>query len=210
MAVNSLSEPATRMNHVFVDGENVHQIDPAVTAEKPVSFTLLLGAKQTKLNPEILEKLMARAAAVQLIRLSSTGKNALDFALAYYVGRAAVADPTGYFHVISRDKGFDPLIEHLSSRNIQAKRHDDFSTLMLSSPSPKPSAPAAGPILPRVLELLRRDAISRPKKRKTLVNRLRSSAGLNVSEADINEAIDNLVTVGVLVIGDTGGVTYHL
>ena len=53
------------MHHVFVDGENVHQIDPAMAADRPVSFTLLLGAKQTKLDAAMLEKLMARAASVQ-------------------------------------------------------------------------------------------------------------------------------------------------
>jgi len=42
--------------------------------------------------------------------------------LAYYVGRAAVNDPHGFFHIISKDAGYDPLIEHLRSRHVRAYR----------------------------------------------------------------------------------------
>jgi hypothetical protein len=82
------------MNHVFVDYENVHEVAPALIGAKSVSLTLLLGARQTKLDAALVEKLMENAASVQLVRLNTSGRNALDLALAYYVGRAVVADPT--------------------------------------------------------------------------------------------------------------------
>jgi hypothetical protein len=141
------------MNQVFLDFENVHQVDLSVFGNRPVSFTLLLGAQQHKIDAALLENLMQRAASVQIIRLTSSGKNALDFALAYYLGRAALADPTAHFHIISKDKGFDNLIAHLRSRHIKACRHDDFSTLTSSaadkSPTPPARKPAAPPKTPR-------------------------------------------------------------
>jgi hypothetical protein len=103
------------MNHVFVDCENVHEVDAALIGTKAVSFTLLLGAKQTKLDAALVQKLLEHAATVELIRLTSSGKNALDFALSYYLGRKVLGDPTAYFHVVTKDKGYDPLIEHLRS-----------------------------------------------------------------------------------------------
>src|ERR1017187_4517049 len=115
------------MNHVFVDYENVHEVDPALIGAKSVSLTLLLGARQTKLDASLVEKLMEHAASVQLVRLTSSGKNALDFALAYYVGRAVLANPTGHFHIVSKDTGFEPLIKPLRSRHIHAARHDNFT-----------------------------------------------------------------------------------
>lgn len=134
------------MNHVFVDYENVHQLDHSVIGTKAVCFTLLMGAKQTKVDAVVMERIMERAASVQLVRLTTTGKNALDFTIAYYVGRAVITDPTGYFHIVSRDKGYDPLIEHLRSRHIRAYRHDDFSTVTLSGhPKPPTTAPATPP-----------------------------------------------------------------
>jgi hypothetical protein len=114
---------APPMNHVFVDFENVHQVDLTLIGAKSVSFTLMVGPKQTKLDSDLVEKLMAHSASVQLVKLKSAGKNALDFVLAYYLGRAALADPTGYFHIVSKDGGFDPLIEHLRSRHIHVYRH---------------------------------------------------------------------------------------
>ena len=111
------------MNHVFVDFENVHQVDLSLIGAKGVSFTLMVGPKQTKLDTGLVEKLMEHSTSVQLVKLKSSGNNALDFALAYYLGRAVLADPTGYFHIIAKDAGYDPLIAHLRERHINVRRH---------------------------------------------------------------------------------------
>ncbi len=50
------------MNHVFVDFENVHQVDLTLIGAKAVSFTLMAGPKQTKLDSDLVEKLMAHSA----------------------------------------------------------------------------------------------------------------------------------------------------
>src|SRR5258706_4981457 len=115
---NDLPPP---VNHIFVDFENVHKIDLAVIGSKAVSFTLLVGPRQTKLDVTLVEKLFEHALSVQLVRLTSAGPNALDFTLAYYVGRAVAADPTGFFHIVSKDAGYEPLIEHLRSMHISVR-----------------------------------------------------------------------------------------
>jgi hypothetical protein len=130
------------MNHVLVDFENVHHIDPAIIGAKSVSLTILVGAKQTKLDAETVVKLFEHAASVQLIRLTASDKNAVDFALAYYLGRAVLSDPTAYFHIVSKDSGYDPLVAHLASRHVRVRRHKDFSTLTFAAPS---SSAAAAP-----------------------------------------------------------------
>jgi hypothetical protein len=196
------------MNHVFVDFENVHEVNLAVLDTKSVSFTLLLGARQTRLDAALVEKLLEHAATVQLVRLTSSGSNALDFALAYYVGRAVMADPTGGFHIVSKDRGFDPLIEHLRSRHIDAHRHDDFSTLTSSGPPKSPSAPPED-LFTRVREHLRKNVTSRPKRKKTLVSHLLAFSGNETSEADVMNLIESLRKAGHLTIGDKDAVTYH-
>lgn len=138
--------PKTRppVNYVFVDYENVPDVDLSMIGEKTVYLTLLLGVRQTKLGTDLVEKLMAYAASVQLVRLESAKKNALDFTLAYYLGRAMQADPNAYFHVISKDTGFDPLIEHLQKRQLRVKRHPDCKTLTFSATA-RPLAAASKP-----------------------------------------------------------------
>jgi hypothetical protein len=39
-----------------------------------VSFTLLLGARQTKLDVDLVEKLLGHAASVQLVRLTGSDR----------------------------------------------------------------------------------------------------------------------------------------
>jgi hypothetical protein len=195
-----------------VDFENVHEVDHSVIGSKSTSVTLFLGAKNTKLDVALVEKLLEHAASVQLVRLTSSGKNALDFTLAYYVGRAAITDPTGYFHIISKDAGFDPLIQHLKSRHIRAYRHADFSALTFTgTPKPAIAVPAPPPdSITKVLEHLRKNTLNRPKKKKTLSGLLLSHLGKNTTEVEVATVIDALVHAGHLSIGDKGNVSYSL
>lgn len=207
-------ESALRINHVFVDFENVHEVDASVIGTKSVSFTLLLGAKQTKLDAGLVEKLMEHSASVQLIRLASSGKNALDFTLAYYVGRAATTDPTAYIHIVSKDKGFDPLIQHLRSRHIQAHRHDSFATLHFSCKAKETAvavkAEPAGTeaTLNRVLERLRKNVANRPKKKTTLLSHLKATLGKDATEADAAAMFEKLHKTGHLTLNEKEAVTY--
>ena len=50
----------------------------------------------------------------ELVRLTEPGKNALDFHIAYYLGQLALKEPDAFFHIVSKDTGFDPLIQHLN------------------------------------------------------------------------------------------------
>ncbi len=204
------------MNHVFVDFENVHAIDPAVIGTKAVHFTLLLGPRQTKLDVALVEKLMEHAAAVELIRLASSGKNALDFTLSYYLGRKVLSDPTAYFHVVSKDKGYDPLIEHLRSRHIKARRHDDFSTLTFSH-KPKEVPPGAEAEafereddLSKVLESLQKNVANRPKKKAALLSHLKSNLRKGATEADAVRMCERLQQAKHLSIGEKDAVTYRV
>jgi hypothetical protein len=126
------------MVHVFVDYENIKRIDPAVFALEGATFTLLLGPQNRTLDVALVEQLMAHAAAVDLVRLEESGRNAVDFALAYYLGRKAVTDPTAQFYLISKDTGYDPLIAHLRGRKVRVRRLDDFEGLSATRETPTP------------------------------------------------------------------------
>lgn len=214
--MSSPSDLPPPMNHVFVDLENVHQVDSSLIGTKSVSFTLLLGAKQTKLDAGLVERMMAHAAAVEMIRLTATGKDALDFTLAYYLGRKVLADPTAYFHIVSKDKGYDPLIEHLRSRHIHARRHDDFSTLMFSykareaEAATKVAVSGAGDMMSQVLERLRKNVANRPKKKATLLSHLKSSLCKGGTEADAEKVFEKLRKAGHLELDEKGGITYRV
>lgn len=206
--------PPTPLNHVFVDFENVHQIDQSLIGAKTVFFTLFVGAKQTRLDTTLVEALMTHAASVQLIRVTTTGKNALDLVLAYHVGRAALENPSAHFHIISRDKDYDALIAHLRGRQIHAHRHDSFETLTFSA-KPKATAAKAVPGVPDepfalAVERLRKNLTNRPKKKATLLRHLKSGLGKDATDEDAASLLEKLRQAGHLGIGEKDAVSYRV
>ena len=209
--------PHLLVNHVFVDFENVKTIDASVMGGKNLTFHLFLGPQNKKLDVDVVEQLLDNAQAVRLIRSPMAGKNALDFVLAYHLGQAVQTDPKGYFHIISKDGGFDSLVKLLENKRVKVKRHADWSGLHFDSPPKKPAAeapaPAAKALSPgaeKVLGNLRKSEKNRPKRKTTLVSHALNSLGKGAT-ADMGEkVVEELRKSGHLVIDDKGSVAYKL
>jgi hypothetical protein len=218
------------INHVFVDYENMRRVDSSVFDTEGTTFTLLLGPQNRTLNVELVERLIARAAAVELVRIEEPGRNAVDFALTYYLGKKVMSDPTAQFTLISKDTGYDPLIKHLRGRNIQVSRREDFDTPADGSERPvsstkvtlrpkllavatmreeTPDATATS-LIARVLAHLRRNANSRPKRQKTLTRQLASQFLKGAPGAEVERLIATLEQGGHLEINEKGAITYHV
>lgn len=219
------------VNHVFVDYENVHTVDPSIFGTKTVHLILLLGAQKAKFDATLVEQLLQHAGTVELIRLESSGRNALDFSLAYYVGRAVAADPGGHFHIVSKDKGYDPLIAHLLNKHIHVRRHDDFFALTFSAPPKavdkskipsKPAEPSKQKVQTkskveteadkekRVLDYLRKPGAPKPRTKTKLLSFLVAHLGHKVNESETEKLVGSLSQAGHLFIDDKGKVNYFL
>ena len=203
------TESKLPVNYVFVDFENIHKLDPALIGMKTVHITLLLGAHDNKLDSTLVEKLVAHASSVQLVRLNASGHNALDLALAFYVGKAAQANPTAYFHIVSKDTGFGPLIEHLQSRHIRAERHEDYTPLMFTS-RPKVVKETPEEFFIRVTTQLQNNVKNRPTRKTKLENYLAKTCGPTKTANEIHELVDKLFKCGYLSFGENDRVIYHL
>lgn len=221
------------MNHVFIDFENVQQVDLGLIGAAGVNFTLLIGPQQAKLEVGLVEKLLEHASSVRLVKLKSKAKNAVDFALAYYLGRAAVEDPTGCFHIIAKDGGYDPLIQHLRERHIRVQRHASCAELTFSWPGKKvvaspakpksalpgakvntavksPQAGAPVDLVAKALAYFRKNVRNRPKKRKSLLSQLKSLLGNQAKEAEAEKVLSELRQLGLVAIGEDDVVTYQV
>jgi len=128
MTPPSASPNANLVNYVLVDGENIPDVDLGLFGDKTIHLILLFGARKSKLNVDLVEKLVEHASSVKFIRLTSPGKNALDFALAFYLGQAAASDPAATFHLVSKDTGYDNRTSNLAP----FERH--FSAPLLRQP----------------------------------------------------------------------------
>ena len=219
--MSSATVPHTPQNHVFVDVENIKSINPAVLSLKQLVIHLFLGPMDKKLEVEVVEAILTNSHGVRLIRSPKNGKNALDFVLAYHLGQAAMAEPKAYFHILSKDSGFDSLVELLQSKQIKARRHADWDTLHTAltlkpaipkSPTP-PAAPAIKPLSPgveKVLSYLTKSPNNRPKKSATLVRQAKSYLGKDATDAMAESVVEELRRGKKITIDEKGGLTYLL
>jgi len=109
-------------HYVLIDYENVQPKSLAVLNRHEFKVIIFVGANQAKIPFELASAIQALGSNAKYVKIGGNGSNALDFHIAFYIGQLAEKDPNAYFHIISKDKGFDPLINHLKERKIFAQR----------------------------------------------------------------------------------------
>jgi hypothetical protein len=62
------------------------------------------------------------AGDIEAVPISKTGKNALDFHLAFYLGRIASQNPQAKIVVVANDKGYDPVLNHAKAKGLAVRR----------------------------------------------------------------------------------------
>lgn len=132
------------MSHHFVlsDFENVQFKEIGALKPGECRIKLFIGQSQTRLSVELFEALQPFGADAEIVRISGNGPNALDFHIAFYVGRLAAQFPGSRFSIISRDTGFDPLIKHLASQGIgcvRLARVPATATVVTAPAAPRPA-----------------------------------------------------------------------
>ncbi len=197
------------MNHVFVDFENVPDLNPVFPPNIALSLVLFVGEKQAKLRTDLVATLFAHAGQVRLVRLTAQGKNALDFTLAYHLGHALATDPEGYFHIVSKDHGFDPLVKLLREQKKRVSRVDVFEQLpFLAVNRPPPASIVPSDQLLGIVAGLRKNAANRPKRRAALVAFLRTHLGAEFAAQDPEALLGNLLSLSRITIDAKGAVDY--
>jgi hypothetical protein len=111
-----------RTNYVLIDFENVQPATIAALDAEHFHVIVFCGANQTKVGLDLASAMQRMGSRARYLQVCGNGPNALDFHIAFYIGELASRDPGAFFHVISKDTGFDPLIAHLKSRKILSAR----------------------------------------------------------------------------------------
>jgi hypothetical protein len=111
-----------RSNIVLIDYQNVQPDSLQLLAPEQFRVLCFIGANQPKVPVKIAAAMQPLGVRAEYVQIARDGRNALDFHIAYYIGVLAASDPSAYFHIVSRDTGFDPLIEHLRGKSILADR----------------------------------------------------------------------------------------
>ena len=101
------------MKHLLIDFENIQPQNLDKLSADGAHIWLFLGVIHKSLPVGLVRSLLRFGERAHLVQLRKSGKNALDFYLSYYLGRIAATDPEAQIGVLSRDSGYDILVEHI-------------------------------------------------------------------------------------------------
>jgi hypothetical protein len=201
---------------LFVDYENVPKVELAgLPADVVVPF--FFGASQRTVPTAFLKEALKLGERFVPIDIEGQGKNALDFHIAYYLGEYLKSAPDADCVILSRDKGFDPLVRHLCGRGFKVRRvgapGDAFGSAAPAPARPRAKRAAAArpgaqartesthaarhPDFDRAVDKLRRmPARNLPQRRKALAATLHSAFARRLDASEIEHLIDSLILAG--------------
>jgi hypothetical protein len=189
-----------KKNYVLIDYENVQPQEIATLEREHFNVIIFVGANQAKVTFEVASVLQRMGDQAAYVKISGSGSNALDFHIAYYIGQLAAKEPDAYFHIISKDAGFDPLIQHLKSKKIfsgRCKTVSDIPILKLES-THTPSERVAV-----VIENLKHRGASKPRTVKTLSSTINALFSKALTEPEVSHIISELNKNGIIQINQT-------
>lgn len=193
-----------RKSYIFIDYENV-QPDSIAGLEKGNFYILLfLGSTQTKISTSLARTLQPLGARVEYVITSGGGKNALDFHIACYLGERAAIEPDACFHIVSKDTGFDPLIQHLKDRNILASRSSSINEVSILQKSSLKTLPERTSVVKARLAQME----GKPSTVKTLSSTINSLFQKTLSEDEVDMVVKDLCGKGVIAIINKTRVAY--
>lgn len=195
-----------KTNVVLVDFENIQPKNISLLNGGPFKIKIFLGANQGKIPLEMARALQMFGPEAEYIKIDGSGRNALDFHIAYYIGRLAAETPDAHLHVISKDKGFDPLIKYLKTQKISCQRSASIADIPLVKISNTKSDREK---VDAVIENLEKRKASKPRTLKTLRSTIKALFANQLAEEELEEIINQLSNRRAIKIAD-GKVSYEM
>lgn len=191
---------STRTNHVLIDYENVQPTDLAMLRAGPFKVKVFLGANQNKIPVALAAAMQGLGADAEYVLLEASGSNALDFHIAYYIGLLSAQDSSAFFHIVSKDTGFDPLIRHLKTKGVFAHRSVSISSI----PFFKPALPSGSDAqIEAVVTHLTKMKAARPRTEKTLLSTLHALFKKELSDHQLATLFASLCKRGIVKVDGT-------
>ena len=195
-----------KTNYVLIDFENVQPKSLKALNGHDFRVLVFVGAKQTKVPIDLARTMQTLGANADYIQIEGNGPNALDFHIAYYIGQLSEKDSDSFFHIISKDTGFDPLIRHLKANKVFVQRHKDIleiPLLKISNSKTKPERVEA------IVGFLKARGPAKPRTVKTLSNSINSLFLKKLEEEELIGLIEELAKRKCILLNGTK-VSYSL
>jgi hypothetical protein len=199
-------ERAVATNFILIDFENVHPKNLELVTKHPFKVFVFVGANQSKVPFDLADSMQLLGNDAKYIKIAGNGQNALDFHISYYIGELAGKNPDAQFHIISKDKGFDPLIKHLRGRKIKVMRETDLAEIPLLR---VPVSTSNDEKIAAIVKNLGGRGQSRPRKVRTLENTINTLFTRKLEKNELGELIKELQKRKLIIVNQ-GNVSYKL
>lgn len=195
-----------KTNYILIDLENVQPKNLEILKGHDFKVIVFVGSKQMKISFDLAVAMQSLGSTAEYIKIDGDGPNALDFHIAFYIGQISAVDNNCYFHIISKDSGFDPLIRHLKTKRIYAQREKDITEIPLlkisNSKSPTERVDA-------IVEFLQSRGNSKPRTITTLSNSINSLFMKKLEAEELASLVEELIKRKV-VVRNGNKVSYHI
>jgi hypothetical protein len=203
---------------LLVDFENVQQVGLA-NLDDTYRVIIFMGTNQKNVPLSLVANAQQLGSRIEWRQVTGEGRNALDFFIACELGRALDRTPKPDCVILSKDKGFDPLLKFLNAAGMKCRRITSLSELrhaaaaaeptLRRAAEPRRAAATEPPHLRRVIELLGKlEKKARPRKRRTLEQSIAAMYQKRLSKQEIDRIIAAMITGRQ--ISETGGtISYH-
>ncbi|KAF1685075.1 hypothetical protein B1992_13200 [Pseudoxanthomonas broegbernensis] len=189
-----------RTNYVLIDYENVQPSALSVLEKEHFKVIVFVGANQAKVAFDVAAQLQRLGPSASYVKISGNGPNALDFHIAYYIGHLAATEPDAYFHIISKDTGFDPLITHLKSKKIFACRSKDIGDMPIVKAANSKTLPEK---LAVIVTNLKQRGAAKPRTVKTLSSTISSLFQKALAEDELAAILKHMEQQGFVTVTGT-------
>lgn len=192
-----------KTDFLLIDFENVQPKDLTAMDGGRYRIKVFLGTHQTKIPLALARALQALGPHAEYIQISGNGSNAVDFHIAYYIGRLAATTPGAHFHVISKDTGFDPLLRHLKEQGISCQRLTSLAAVTGAR-----DLELIDDRVRTVVEHLAKLKAAKPRSDKTLRTTIHALFGKKLTTGEIDALVEQLMARDLIRISD-GKVHYE-
>ncbi len=193
-------------NILIVDYENQRDLSLESLDPEILEVWFFVGKTQNKLPFELVASTQHFGNSLRWIKIEGDGKNNLDFHIVFELGRLSTQINTvKEVFVLSRDKGFDAVIEYINRTGLNVKRVVNLSQL----PSSEQIAPSSRHTEPVIANLSKISPSRRPRTRSSLATHLKNTFSGKIGPEDIETVIEELFIMGK--ISESGNrLTYDL
>ena len=204
------------MKYILIDFENVQPTSLEILKNQNCKVIIFIGKNQNKIPIKLTVSMQELGDNGRYVITNHTGKNSLDFHIAYYIGKLITENVKNKvsFCLISKDKGYDGLISFLKSNEVAISRflsvNDVFDSTIFRTTKNKVVPNYSNNLLvEKVIDYFKNSIRSKPNKEIGLMNLIRSSILKNTTtDIECKKILTQMKTEKLIDIDRNGNIKY--